>query len=68
MQAKAELQVLDEPVQPVNSTGLTSHETGLTAQTIGDTQFGYERWFITKAEDQDWRVPVISYLKILVAV
>ena len=36
MQAKAELQVLDEPVQPVNSTGLT-------AQTIGDTQFGYER-------------------------
>ena len=49
MQAKAELQVLDEPVQPVNSTGLTAqtgltgHETGLTAQTIGDTQFGYER-------------------------
>ena len=31
-------------------------------------QFGYERWFITEAEDQDWRVHIISYLKILVKV
>jgi len=30
MQAKAELQVLDEPVRPVDATGLTAH-------TIGDT-------------------------------
>ena len=43
MQAKAELQVLDEPVRPVDATGLTTQtgltglETGLTAQTTGDT-------------------------------
>ena len=43
MQAKAKLQVLDEPVQLVDSTsptaqtGLTGHETGLTVQTAGDT-------------------------------
>jgi len=43
MQAKTELQVLDEPVRSVDSTGLTvqtgltGHETGLTAQTTGDT-------------------------------
>ena len=43
MQAKAELQVLDEPVRPVDATGLTAqtgltgHETGLTTQTVGDT-------------------------------
>jgi len=36
MQAKAELQVLDEPVRPVDATGLTA-QTGLTAHTIGDT-------------------------------
>ena len=37
MQAKAKLQVLDEPVQPVDATGQTGHETGLTAQIIGNT-------------------------------
>ena len=43
MQAKAELQVLDEPVRPVDATGLTAqtgltgHETGLTAQITGNT-------------------------------
>ena len=37
MQAKAKLQVLDEPVRPVDVTGLTGHETGLTVQTAGDT-------------------------------
>ena len=43
MQAKAKLQVLDEPVRPVDATGLTAqtgltgHETGLTAQTTRDT-------------------------------
>jgi ribonuclease HI len=30
MQAKAEFQVLDEPVRPVGETGLTGPETGLT--------------------------------------
>ena len=43
MQAKAELQVLDEPVRPIDATGLTaqtgptSRVTGLTAQTTGNT-------------------------------
>ena len=43
MQAKVELQVLDEPVRPVDATGLTAqtgltgHETGLTAQITGNT-------------------------------
>ena len=43
MQAKAELKVLDEPVRPVDATGLTAqtgltgHEIGLTVQTTGDT-------------------------------
>ena len=74
MQAKAELQVLDEPVRSVDSTGLTvqtgltGHETGLTAQTTGDTNSAMEDDSITKAVDQDWMVPIISCLKILVAV
>ena len=43
MQAKAKLQVLDKPVRPVDATGLTAqtgltgHETGLTAQITGNT-------------------------------
>ena len=37
MEAKAKLQVLDEPVRPVDVTGLTGHETGLTAHTTGNT-------------------------------
>ena len=43
MQAKVELQVLDEPVRPVNATGLTAktglagHVTSLTAHTTGNT-------------------------------
>ena len=36
MQEKAKLQVLDEPVRPVDATGPTA-QTGLTAQTTGDT-------------------------------
>jgi hypothetical protein len=35
MQAKAELQALDEPVRPVDATGLT-------AQTAGDTNSAME--------------------------
>jgi len=34
MQIKAELQVLDEPVKPVDSTGLTA-QTGLTSPETG---------------------------------
>jgi len=64
MQIEAELQVLDEPVKPVDSTGLTAQtgltgpETGLTAQSAENTNSAVER-----AEDQDWRVPIISYFK-----
>jgi len=36
MQAKAELQVLDEPVRPVDATGLTA-QTGLTGHVTGLT-------------------------------
>ena len=58
MQIKAELQILDEPVRPVDMTGLTGPETGLTAQSVENTNSAVER-----AEDQDWRVPIFSYLK-----
>ena len=51
MQIKAELQVLDELVKPVDSTALTT-------QSAENTDSAVER-----AEDQDWRVPIISYLK-----
>jgi hypothetical protein len=74
IQAKAGLQVLDELVWPINATDLTSQigligdETGLTAQTTGDTNLAIKDDSITKVEDQDWRVPIISYLKMLVAV
>ena len=60
----AELQFLDEPVKPVDATGLTAPtgltgpETGLTDQTAENTDSAMK-----KAEDQDWRVPIISYLK-----
>ena len=58
MRIKAELQALDEPVTPVDATGLTGPETGLTAQSPGNTASAMK-----KSEDQDWRVPIISYLK-----
>ena len=51
MQIEAELQVLDEPVTPVDSSGLT-------VQSPENTNSAVER-----AEDRDWRVPIISYLK-----
>ena len=51
MQIEVELQVLDEPVKPVDAAGLT-------AQSAENTDSVVER-----AEDQDWRVPIISYLK-----
>jgi len=37
MQIEAELQVLNEPVRLVEATGLTGPETGLTAQSSGNT-------------------------------
>ena len=58
MQMIAELQFLDEPVKPVDATGLTGPETGLTDKTAENTDS-----VMKKAKDQDWRVPMISYLK-----
>ena len=69
MQAKAELQVLDEPVRPVNVTGLTAqtgligHETGLTAQTTRDTNSAMKIIQSLKPKIRIWRDPIISYLK-----
>ena len=50
------MQVLDQPVRPVTSTGQT-------AQATEDTNLAAKDDSIIKAEDQDWRVPLISYLK-----
>ena len=64
MRVKAELQVLDELVRPVASTGLTAQTgltgpvTGLTAQMVGNTDSAAK-----KDEDRDWRTPIISYLR-----
>jgi len=51
MQIEAELQVLNEPVKPVEATGLTAHSSGNTDSVT------------EKTKDQNWRVPIISYLK-----
>ena len=63
MRAKAELQVLDEPVRSVSATGLTAQIglTGQTAQTVENTDLATKNSTV-KAEDQDWRLPLISYL------
>ena len=59
MQAKAELQVLNEPVQPVDATGLTAqtgltgHATGLTTQTTGDTNLAMKDDAITESRRSD---------------
>ena len=64
MQMIAELQFLEEPVKPIDATGLTAPtgltgpETGLTDQTAENTDS-----VMKKAKDQDWRAPIISYLK-----
>jgi hypothetical protein len=42
---------------------LTGPETGLTTHATEDTNSAIKDDLIIKAEDQDWRVPVISYLK-----
>ena len=65
MQMIAELQFLDEPVKLVDTTGLTGPEIGLTGPETGLTDQTAENTdsAMKKAEDQDWRVPIISYLK-----
>src|SRR6187551_2396293 len=62
MQSKAEIQVLDEPVQPVSQTGLTAR-TGLTASSADSGKNALDDANNSKVEDQDWRVPIITYLK-----
>jgi hypothetical protein len=44
-------------------TGLTGRETGLTAQAAEDINSVMKDDSIVKAEDQDWRAPIIAYLK-----
>jgi len=63
MRIKAESLVLDEPVRPVAETGLTGPVTGLIAE--GDMNSNSAKNSIQKveAEVQDWRVPIMSYLK-----
>ena len=62
MQAEAEFLVLDEPVRPVGETGLTA-QTGLTGSSINKANSAMKDDLIIKAEDQNWRVPLIFYLK-----
>ena len=52
MRAKAELQVLDELVRPVDAIGLTA-QIGLTTQTTGDTSSGMKDDVITKSRRSD---------------
>ena len=61
MQIKAELLVLDEPVRPVAETGLTA-EGGVESSLVGNPNRKVE------AEVQDWRMPIIRYIRILVMV
>jgi len=53
---KAECLVLDAPVRPVSETGLTGNvAVGSDSAKKDDS--------IVSAEAQDWRVPLISYLR-----
>ena len=61
MQMKAEFLVLDEPVRP-GDTGLTT-QTGLTGDAAGNPNSALKGDLIIAAKDQDWRVPLISYLR-----
>jgi hypothetical protein len=56
MQTKAEFLVLDAPVRPVS-------ETGLTGDAAVDSNSAKRDDSIVAAEAQDWRVPLISYLR-----
>jgi hypothetical protein len=69
MQTKAEFLVLDAPVRPVSDTGLTAQtgltgpETGLTGDAAGDPNLALKDDSIVTAEGQDWRIPLVSYLR-----
>ena len=63
MQIKAECLVLDAPVQPVSETGLTGPETGLTGDAADCFGSAKKDDSIISAEAQDWRVPLMSYLR-----
>ena len=69
MRIKVESLVLDGLVRPVAETGLTAPtsltgpETGLTAEgSVSSNSAGVSTQKV-EAEVQDWRVPIISYLK-----
>ena len=69
MRIKAESLVLDEPVRPVAETslialtGLTGPETGLTTEGGMNSNSVANSTQKVEAEVQDWRVPIVSYLK-----
>ena len=69
MQTKADCLVLDAPVRPVSKTGLTAQtgltgpETGLTSDAVAGSDSAKKDDSIVSAEAQDWRVPLISYLR-----
>ena len=69
MRIKAESLVLDKPVRPIIVTGLTAQtgligpETGLTGDAAADSDSAKKVDSIVSAEAQDWRVPLISYLR-----
>ena len=69
MQTKAEFLVLDTPVRPVSETGLTAQigltgpEPDLTGDAAVDSNSARKDDSINAAEAQDWRVPLISYLR-----
>ena len=69
MRIKAESLVLDEPVRLVAETGLTAligltgPETGLTAEGGMNSNSAENSTQKVEAEVQDWRVPIVSYLK-----
>src|SRR6185312_14536333 len=56
MQTKAEFLVLDTPVRPVG-------DTGLTGDAAVNSNSAKKVYSIFSAEAQDWRVPLISYLR-----
>ena len=62
MQTKAECLFLDAPVRPVSETGLTA-QTGLTGDAAANSDSAKKVDSIVSAEAQDWRIPLISYLR-----
>ena len=62
MQTKAEFLVLDASVRPVSETGLTA-QTGLTGDSAIGSDSAKKDDLIVSTETQDWRVPLISYLR-----